>query len=178
MGQLTEIKVPDIGDFDNVPVIEVLVKAGDTVAKDQGLITLESDKATMEVPSSMAGVVMEVKVKVGDDVSEGTVVVTAKSPRPNPKRRNNLRLSRRRERPTRAARRVRVALKRSLRPHLRHPHLNLLPPAEKEASRSAPARRTRRRSNSAQRQSCPTRCRTRAPRSGCSRANSASISAR
>jgi pyruvate dehydrogenase E2 component (dihydrolipoamide acetyltransferase) len=76
MGQLTEVKVPDIGDFDNVPVIEVLVKAGDTVSKDQGLITLESDKATMEVPSSIAGVVKEVKVKVGDDVSEGTVVVT------------------------------------------------------------------------------------------------------
>ena len=76
MGQLTEVKVPDIGDFDNVPVIEVLVKAGDTVNKDQGLITLESDKATMEVPSSTAGVVKEVKVKVGDEVSEGTVVVT------------------------------------------------------------------------------------------------------
>ena len=76
MGQLTEVKVPDIGDFDNIPVIEVLVKAGDTVSKDQGLITLESDKATMEVPSSMAGVVKEVKVKVGDEVSEGTVVVT------------------------------------------------------------------------------------------------------
>src|SRR5579864_1106566 len=76
MGQLTEVKVPDIGDFDNVPVIEVLVKAGDTVSKDQGLITLESDKATMEVPSSTAGVVKEVKVKVGDEVSEGTVVVT------------------------------------------------------------------------------------------------------
>ena len=75
MGQLTEVKVPDIGDFDNVPVIEVLVKAGDTVSKDQGLITLESDKATMEVPSSMAGVVKEVKVKVGDEVKEGTVVV-------------------------------------------------------------------------------------------------------
>ncbi len=76
MAQLTEVKVPDIGDFDNVPVIEVLVKAGDTVTKDQGLITLESDKATMEVPSSVAGVVKDVKVKVGDEVSEGTVVVT------------------------------------------------------------------------------------------------------
>ena len=79
MGQLTEVKVPDIGDFDNVPVIEVLVKAGDTVTKDQGLITLESDKATMEVPSSTAGVVKEVKVKVGDEVSEGTVVVTVEA---------------------------------------------------------------------------------------------------
>ena len=72
--------MPDIGQLPrDVPVIEVLVKAGDTVAKDQGLITLESDKATMEVPSSAAGVVKEVKVKVGDEVSEGTVVVTVEA---------------------------------------------------------------------------------------------------
>jgi dihydrolipoamide dehydrogenase len=70
----TEVKVPDIGNYSNVPVIEVLVKPGDTVTKDQGLVTLESDKATMEVPSSVAGVVKEVKVKVGDEVSEGAVV--------------------------------------------------------------------------------------------------------
>ena len=70
----TEVKVPDIGNYTNVPVIEVLVKAGDTVAKDQGLVTLESDKATMEVPSSVAGVVKEVRVKLGDEVSEGAVV--------------------------------------------------------------------------------------------------------
>ncbi len=70
----TEVKVPDIGNYTNVPVIEVLVKAGDTVAKDQGLVTLESDKATMEVPSSIAGVVKEVRVKLGDEISEGTVV--------------------------------------------------------------------------------------------------------
>src|SRR5512143_2702911 len=70
----TEVKVPDIGNYTNVPVIEVLVKAGDTVAKDQGLVTLESDKATMEVPSSVAGVVKEVRVKLGDEVSEGSVV--------------------------------------------------------------------------------------------------------
>ena len=76
MAQVSEVKVPDIGDFDAIPVIEVLVKAGDTVKKDQGLITLESDKATMEVPSSMAGVIKEVKVKVGDSVSEGSVVAT------------------------------------------------------------------------------------------------------
>ena len=70
----TEVKVPDIGNYTNIPVIEVLVKPGDTIAKDQGLVTLESDKATMEVPSSIAGVVKEVKVKLGDEVSEGTVV--------------------------------------------------------------------------------------------------------
>ncbi|MEP6484732.1 MAG: biotin/lipoyl-containing protein, partial [Rudaea sp.] len=75
----SEVKVPDIGDYTNIPVIEVLVKPGDTVAKDQGLITLESDKATMEVPSSVAGTVKEVKVKVGDEVSEGHVVVVIES---------------------------------------------------------------------------------------------------
>ena len=70
----TEVKVPDIGDYSNVPVIEILVKPGDTVTKDQGLVTLESDKATMEVPASAAGVVKEIKVKLGDEISEGTVV--------------------------------------------------------------------------------------------------------
>ncbi|MGB3394290.1 MAG: biotin/lipoyl-containing protein, partial [Stenotrophomonas sp.] len=70
-----EIRVPDIGDYSKVPVIEVLVAAGDTVAKDQGLVTLESDKATLEVPSSAAGVVKEVKVKLGDSLSEGDVVL-------------------------------------------------------------------------------------------------------
>jgi len=70
----TEVKVPDIGNYTNVPVIEVLVRPGDVVTKDQGLVTLESDKATMEVPSSVAGTVKEVKVNVGDEISEGTVV--------------------------------------------------------------------------------------------------------
>ncbi|HTH68534.1 MAG TPA: FAD-dependent oxidoreductase, partial [Rhodanobacter sp.] len=74
MTNTIEIKVPDIGGHDNVPVIEVLVKAGDTVAKEQSLITLESDKATMEIPSSAAGVIKEVKLKVGDEVSEGAVI--------------------------------------------------------------------------------------------------------
>ena len=75
MANTIEVKVPDIGGFDDVPVIEVLVAVGDTVAVDQGLVTLESDKATMEVPSSAAGVVKDVKVKLGDAVSEGSVVV-------------------------------------------------------------------------------------------------------
>ena len=69
-----EIKVPDIGSHGNVPVIEVLVKVGDTVAKDQGLVTLESDKATMEVPATVAGVVQSLAVKLGDEVSTGHVV--------------------------------------------------------------------------------------------------------
>jgi len=74
MAQTSEVKVPDIGNYTNVPVIEVLVKAGDTVTKDQGLVTLESDKATMEVPAPFDGVVKEIKVKVGDEISEGAIV--------------------------------------------------------------------------------------------------------
>jgi pyruvate dehydrogenase E2 component (dihydrolipoamide acetyltransferase) len=69
-----EARVPDIGGYDDVPVIEVLVKPGDVVAKDQGLVTLESDKATMEVPAPFAGTVKEVKVKLGDALSEGSLV--------------------------------------------------------------------------------------------------------
>ncbi|MDD5296297.1 MAG: dihydrolipoyllysine-residue acetyltransferase [Rhodocyclaceae bacterium] len=75
MSQLIEVKVPDIGDFKDIPVIEVLVKAGDTVKAEDSLVTLESDKATLDVPSPAAGVVKEVKLKVGDRVSEGTVVL-------------------------------------------------------------------------------------------------------
>lgn len=75
MSSLTEVKVPDIGDFKDVAVIEVLVKAGDTIKAEQSLVTVESDKASMEIPSSHAGVVKEVKVKVGDKVSEGSLLV-------------------------------------------------------------------------------------------------------
>ena len=74
MAELKEARVPDIGGYDDVPVIEVLVAVGDTVARDQGLVTLESEKATMEVPAPFAGVVKEVRVKVDDTVSEGSVV--------------------------------------------------------------------------------------------------------
>jgi pyruvate dehydrogenase E2 component (dihydrolipoamide acetyltransferase) len=73
MADLKEARVPDIGS-ENVPVIEVLVKPGDKVAKEQGLVTLESDKATMEVPAPFAGTVKELKLKVGDEVSEGTLI--------------------------------------------------------------------------------------------------------
>ncbi|NBX95399.1 MAG: dihydrolipoyl dehydrogenase, partial [Betaproteobacteria bacterium] len=72
---LVEVKVPDIGDFDEVAVIEVLVKPGDAVKVEQSLITVESDKASMEIPSSHAGVVKELKVKLGDKVSEGALVL-------------------------------------------------------------------------------------------------------
>ena len=74
-----EVKVPDIGDFKNVPVIEVLVKPGDTVKAEDPLVTLETDKATMDVPSPVAGVVKEVRVKVGDKVSEGVADADAGS---------------------------------------------------------------------------------------------------
>ena len=76
MAQTVEVKVPDIGDFTDVPVIEVLVKAGDSVKAEDSLVTLESDKASMDVPSPSAGVVRDVKVKLGDKVSEGSVIVT------------------------------------------------------------------------------------------------------
>ena len=72
---MVEVKVPDIGDFDEVAVIEVLVKPGDTVKVEQSLVTVESDKASMEIPSSTAGVVKELKVKLGDKVSEGSVIL-------------------------------------------------------------------------------------------------------
>ncbi|HET8764314.1 MAG TPA: FAD-dependent oxidoreductase, partial [Rhodanobacter sp.] len=75
MANTIEVKVPDIGGHDGVPVIEVMVKVGDTVAKEQSLVTLESDKATMEVPSTAAGVVKAMKLKVGDEVSEGDVIL-------------------------------------------------------------------------------------------------------
>jgi pyruvate dehydrogenase E2 component (dihydrolipoamide acetyltransferase) len=74
MAELKQARVPDIGGHTDVPVIELLVQPGDRVSKDQGLVTLESDKATMEVPSPFSGIVRELKVKLGDTVSEGTVV--------------------------------------------------------------------------------------------------------
>ena len=76
MGSLRDVLVPDIGDFKNIPVIEVLVKPGDTVKAEDSLITLESDKATMEVPAPYAGVVKELKLKPGDKVSQGTAILS------------------------------------------------------------------------------------------------------
>jgi len=76
MSNLLEIKVPDIGDYHDVPITEVLVKAGDSVAAEDPLITVESDKATLDIPAPAAGVVREIKVKVGDKVSQGTLVLT------------------------------------------------------------------------------------------------------
>ncbi len=75
MSKLTEVLVPDIGNFDSVDVIEVLVKVGDAIAKEDPLITLESDKASMDIPSSHAGTVKELKVKVGDKVSKGSLIL-------------------------------------------------------------------------------------------------------
>ncbi|HWK84257.1 MAG TPA: biotin/lipoyl-containing protein, partial [Caldimonas sp.] len=87
-----DVKVPDIGDFKDVGVIEVLVKAGDAVKVEQSLITIESDKASMEIPSSQAGVVKELKVRIGDTVNQGSVILTIEesgaaatpSPQPSP----------------------------------------------------------------------------------------------
>ncbi|MGZ5042847.1 MAG: biotin/lipoyl-containing protein, partial [Usitatibacter sp.] len=69
-----EIKVPDIGDFKDIPVIEILVKPGDAVKKEDSLVTLESDKATMEVPSTHSGTIKEMRVKIGDKVSQGSAI--------------------------------------------------------------------------------------------------------
>ena len=72
---MSQVVVPDIGDFKEVEVIEVLVKPGDAVTKEQSLVTLESDKATMEIPSPSAGVVKEMKIKIGDKVSKGSPIL-------------------------------------------------------------------------------------------------------
>jgi dihydrolipoamide dehydrogenase len=89
VAQVIEVRVPDIGDFESVDVIEVLVKPGDRVAKEASLITLESDKATMEIPSSDAGLVRELRVKVGDKVAKGSVIALleaeAAAPPPSPR---------------------------------------------------------------------------------------------
>src|SRR5215207_8132634 len=73
---VAEVRVPDIGDFKDIPIIEVLVKAGDTITPEQPILTLESDKASMEVPAPLGGVVQELKVKLGDKVSAGSVILT------------------------------------------------------------------------------------------------------
>jgi pyruvate dehydrogenase E2 component (dihydrolipoamide acetyltransferase) len=76
---IVEVKVPDIGDFKDVEVIELLVKPGDTIKVDQSLVTVESDKASMEIPSSHAGVVKDIKIKIGDKINEGSVVLTVEA---------------------------------------------------------------------------------------------------
>jgi len=92
MTQLIEIKIPDVGDFKDIPVIDLLVQSGDTVDKETPLITLETDKATMEIPAPAAGVVKEIKVKIGDKVSEGSLILTLESapdsatPQPSPEK--------------------------------------------------------------------------------------------
>src|SRR5258705_10981703 len=73
---IAEVRVPDIGDFKDVPIIEVMVKEGDAIQAEQPLVTLESDKASMEVPSPLGGVVRDLKVKLGDRVNEGMIILT------------------------------------------------------------------------------------------------------
>src|SRR2546430_12854695 len=84
MGTPREVFVPDIGDFKNVDVIEVLVKPGDAVQPEQSLITVESDKATMEIPSPAAGVVKELRVKTGDKVSQGSPILILEETQSSP----------------------------------------------------------------------------------------------
>src|SRR5919206_2220614 len=79
MSETIEVKVPDIGDYKDVPIIEVFVKPGDEIKAEDSLITVESDKATMDVPSPTSGKVKELKVKVGDKVSEGSLVLLLES---------------------------------------------------------------------------------------------------
>ena len=83
MNNLVEIRIPDVGDFKDIPVIELLVKPGDKVEKETSLITLETDKATMEIPSPQAGVVKEINVKIGDKVSEGSLILTLEAETPS-----------------------------------------------------------------------------------------------
>lgn len=85
MAQLIQIKIPDIGDFKDVPVIEILVKPGETVEKETALITLETEKAAMEIPSPQAGIVKEINVKLGDKVSEGSAILVLEAAEPNGK---------------------------------------------------------------------------------------------
>src|SRR5574343_127238 len=75
MSNLVEVKVPDIGDFSDVPVIDLFVKVGDSIKVDDAIVTLESDKATMDVPSTVAGTVKEVLIQLGSRVSEGAVLI-------------------------------------------------------------------------------------------------------
>ena len=124
-GGLVDIDVPDIGDFADVGVIELLVKVGDTVQAEQSLITVESDKASMEIPSSHAGVVKALKVKVGDKVSKGSIIAViegvggaARRRRPR-RRRPPRRGAARRRRPPRPARRRRCRSARCRRPRCR-----------------------------------------------------------
>ncbi|MGH8797633.1 MAG: biotin/lipoyl-containing protein, partial [Caldimonas sp.] len=79
---LVEVKIPDIGDFKEVEVIELLVKPGDRIKPEQSLITVESDKASMEIPSSHAGVVKEMRIKLGDKVAEGSTVLVLEADAP------------------------------------------------------------------------------------------------
>ena len=85
-----EVVVPDIGDYQNIPVIEVLVQIGDQVQKEQSILTLESDKATMDVPSSHSGIVKEIKVKIGDLLSQGGSVIVLEEIEPSKSEINEL----------------------------------------------------------------------------------------
>ena len=161
-----EVKVPDIGDFKDIPVIEVLVKAGDSVKAEDSLITLESDKATMEVPAPAAGVVKDLRVKIGDKVSEGSLILTldtAAAGEAKPPRRHR-RLHRPRRRRLRAATGRRPPLRQ---PPRRHPRLPPRPspamPAAPSTTKHSRARMHRRRCASSRASWASTWRRSRAP---------------
>ena len=133
-----EIKVPDIGDFKDVAVIELLVKPGDTVKAEQSLITVESDKASMEIPSSHAGTVKELKLKVGDTVNQGSLILVldaagAAAPRPQPHAVH------------RRLHRLRSGRGGTQRPHQRPPATPAAPTSSATCSCSAPAQAATRR---------------------------------
>ena len=194
MAELKEARVPDIGDYSDVPVIEVLVAVGDTVAKDQGLVTLESDKATMEVPAPFAGVVQELKVKLGDTLSEGVGRGHDRSGRGRRRKtcaRHPLLLLRTKQevpasetgakvepvavaaQPDKLAQRE-IAQEQSASDARRHRRCSTASPA----SIRKPRRRTARRSNSTPTRCCRRKSPTPARRCACSRANSASTCSR
>ena len=136
-----QVKVPDIGDFKDVAVIEVLVQPGDTVKVEQSLITVESDKASMEIPSSHAGVVKSLAVKLGDTVNEGSVVLTldaaeaAAAPTPPPLGEGRVGARRRSWKPLVLLKKKRLQRPPSLRRQLLKPQQHRRPPHPPRAAR-------------------------------------------
>ena len=120
-----DVLVPDIGDFKDIPVIEVLVKPGDRVKAEESLITLESDKATMEVPAPFDGIIKELQVKVGDDVSEGTVILSLEEASPSEKSKKSETIPAPTAAPARPRTRTSWAAARCVKPPTRTAHSKL-----------------------------------------------------
>ena len=119
MSKLTEVRLPDIGDFDEVEIIEILVASGDTVEQEDSLITLESDKATMEIPSPADGLIKDILVAVGDKVAQGTVILMLEEQAETAHRHHSL--LKRRQRPNRQPNYSKIACRlRPLPQHTQH----------------------------------------------------------